>query len=458
MKDKALMNKLRVFWTNVKSSLWFVPTTIVIVAMALAVGLIELSTLIDRELLLRYPRVFGVGADGSRGMLSAIAGSMITVAGLTFSLTIAALAQASNQYTPRILRAFMRDRANQFVLGVFVGIFAYCLIVLRTIRGGDEGGFVPSLAVLFGLLLALVSIGALVFFIHHIASSLQASSIVSNVAEETLEAIERLFPQELGEAADEGERQAASETAAHEDWRAVPSLNNGYIQSVDTEELLAFARTYGVIIRMERGIGQFTVKGDALVSFAGARRFDDKIVAQLNDIYTINHFRTIEQDAPYGIRQIVDIALKALSPGVNDTTTAIFCIDYLGAILAQLARRRISAPYRTDGGKVRVITKSTNFTLLVATSFDQIRGSGAGNVAVMRRILGAIKIIARQTPNAGRREVLREQAQLVSTLADRTLEGAYEREQIKGRVIETLAALETQRHDAAAVPVNRVRY
>jgi uncharacterized membrane protein len=218
---------------------------------------------------------------------------MITVAGLTFSLTIAALAQAPSHYTPRILRTFMRNRANQFVLGMFVGIFAYCLIVLRTIRGGDEGGFVPSLVVLFGLLLALVSIGVLVFFIHHITSSLQASSSVSNVAEETFATIERLFPQELGEAADEGEKQEATEADRREEWRELPSLKNGYIQSVDTEELLEFARKHDVVVRMERGIGQFAVKGDALISLEGGGKFDNGVIAELNDIYTIKHFRTL---------------------------------------------------------------------------------------------------------------------------------------------------------------------
>ena len=149
----------------------------------------------------RWPRLFGAGAEGSRGLLAAIASSMITVAGVTFSITIVALALASSQYTSRILRNFMRDRTNQTVLGVFVGVFAYCLVVLRTIRGGDEGAFVPALAVLGALLLAFVAIGFLIFFIHHIAASIQATSIIAAVAGETFEAVDRLFPTEVGDAA-----------------------------------------------------------------------------------------------------------------------------------------------------------------------------------------------------------------------------------------------------------------
>lgn len=192
LRLKSLLGELR-------SSLWFVPTLMVVGAGALAVGLIEVDARLNRELLTNFPRLFGAGAEGSRGMLSSIAGSMITVAGVTFSITIVALSLASSQYTPRILRNFMRDRANQTVLGVFVGIFTYCLIVLRTIRGGDENLFVPSLSVVVGVILAVVGIGFLIFFIHHIAASIQASNIIASVAEETIKTIDKLFPQELGE-------------------------------------------------------------------------------------------------------------------------------------------------------------------------------------------------------------------------------------------------------------------
>lgn len=159
------MNKIKQLWAALCSSLWFVPIVMVFGSLALALILVEIDGGLDREFLAEYPRIFGAGADGARGMLTAIAGSMITVAGLTFSLTIASLATVSGLYTSRILRNFMRDRRNQFVLGSFVSIFAYCLVVLRTIRGGDEGRFIPSLAVWFGLLLALLSIGVLILFI-----------------------------------------------------------------------------------------------------------------------------------------------------------------------------------------------------------------------------------------------------------------------------------------------------
>jgi len=195
------MNKLKALWLTLDSSLWFVPTLMVLAALLAAYGLVHLDAAIGTAWTARYPLLFGAGAAGARGMLSAIASSMITVAGLIFSLTLATLAQVASQYTSRLLRNFMRDRTNQVVMGFFVSIFVYCLVVLRTIRGGDEGSFVPSLAVAFGLLLALVSIGRLIFFIHHIASSIQAANIVAGVAAETEKLLDKVFPERLGAAA-----------------------------------------------------------------------------------------------------------------------------------------------------------------------------------------------------------------------------------------------------------------
>ncbi len=189
------MNKLKRLWSDLRASFWFVPSLIVGGSIALAMVLIEADSAGSHRWLARWPRVFGAGAEGARGMLSTIAGSMMTVVGVTFSMTLVTLALASSQYTSRILRNFMGDRVMQVVLGIFTGIFTYCLIVLRTIRGGDEGEFIPSLAVAFGVVLAIGGIGILIFFIHHIASSIQASRIIASVADETMMAVDRLFPE-----------------------------------------------------------------------------------------------------------------------------------------------------------------------------------------------------------------------------------------------------------------------
>jgi uncharacterized membrane protein len=193
------MLKLRMVWEQLRSSFWFLPGVIVLAAVLLALFLVQLDLSLQEKqaLYAEWPMLLGSGAEGARSLLSTVASSMITVAGVVFSITIVALSLASNQYTSRVLRNFMRDRVNQAVLGLFLGIFAYCLMVLRTIRGAEETIFVPSVAVLFGLLLAFVGIAVLIYFIHHIAMSIQAVNILAEVAVESLSAVEQLFPDKL---------------------------------------------------------------------------------------------------------------------------------------------------------------------------------------------------------------------------------------------------------------------
>lgn len=416
-----MIPKLRHWWQELRSSFWFVPAVIVLGAVELATGLIALDANVELHFDKAWPLLFGAGAAGSRGLLTAVASSMITVAGVVFSITIVALSLTSSQYTSRVLRNFMRDRANQVVLGVFVGIFAYCLVVLRTIRGGDEGAFVPSLAVLGGLALAFVGIAFLIYFIHHISLSIQASSIIATAAEETIAAVDRLFPKGLGDDADDGADGNPAALPADRAWSAVGSPKTSYIESVGEDALLAFARKRGTVVRMERGIGEFVVEGTPLASVAGPGHPDEETAAELTGIYVISRQRTVQQDAGFGIRQIVDVALKALSPGVNDTTTAVMCIDYLGAILARLAVRGIPTPYRRDEGELRVIARGPSFESLLAEAFDQIRQNADGNVAVLARLLQSLETVAGRTANARRRQALREQANLITAAAERTI-------------------------------------
>lgn len=438
-----MVNKLKQFWTSLRASLWLIPGAMIIVSIALALVLIEVDSRINAEWLKNYPRLFGMGADGSRGMLTAIAGSMLTVATLAFSLTLSAVTQASGQYTPRIFRNFIRDRANQFVLGYFVSVFAFCLLVLRTIRGADEIRFVPALAVIVGLLLALGGIVALIFFFHHIADSLQISKIIDNIVEETNESIERLFPEKLGEAAtveEKSETRRAEETKV---WRKIPALEAGYLQNVDTDGLLEFAVENKILLRMRHGIGQFAGRGATLAEIAPDTEtanwqasVDEKKITEINDFFSLDRFRTIEQDVGFGIRQLVDIALKALSPGVNDTTTAITCIDFLGEITGEIARRKMPAKIRSKANVPRVIVVAPDFESYVVTAFDQIRISGKANHAIFERLLSAIMFVAECATDENRRAVLRRQIDLISEYAEQTLETEYEKEKVRLKAAE----------------------
>ena len=282
----------------------------------------------------------------------------------------------------------MRDRVTQVVLGIFAGIFTYCLIVLRTIRSGDEGRFVPSLAVLVGVVLAIGGIGALIFFIYHVASSIQASSLVASVADETMMAVDRLFPGKLGQGPVNDDENQGRLLLPERNWQAVPAKRNGYIHSVDNAALLRLAREHKTIVRMERGIGHFVVRDTPLAWLALEGPPEKEVIAALQEAYSIGRHRTLEQDSAFGIRQIVDMALRALSPSTNDTTTTVMCVDYLSTILARLVSRDIPTSHRYEEGELRVITIGPSFASLVAESFDQIRDNAKGNVAVMLRMLG----------------------------------------------------------------------
>ena len=437
------------WWQEIRSSFWFAPAVIVLASVGLAVLLIVVDKTIDLPVVEQWPLLFGAGTDGSRGLLTAVASSMITVAGVMFSVTIVALALTSSQYTSRVLRNLMRDRSNQVVLGVFVGIFAYCLVVLRVIRGGDEGGFVPSLAVLGSLVLAFLGIACLIYFIHHISMSIQASSIIASAAEETIVAVDRLFPQGMGEDVEEDADDGLEISPAETAWSSVPSRRTGYIESVAGDSLLEFAREHELIVRMERGIGEFIVEGTPLVSVSGSEGLDEDATGTINAVYVIGRHRTVTQDPGFGIRQLVDIALKALSPGINDTTTAVMCVDYLAAILVRLAPRQIATDRRMDKGELRVLARGPNFESLLADAFDQIRQNATGNVAVLKSLAQALEIIARPTEQSGRREALRKQADLIAEMTERTITSPHDRMGVEDALLRLSQVLSTDKRTTA---------
>jgi uncharacterized membrane protein len=286
---------------------------------------------------------------------------------VVFSVTIVALSLAADAYSPRVLRTFMHDRPTQVAFGVFVGIFAYCLVVLRTVRGSDSDAqpFVPSLAVFGALVLALLGVWVLVYFIHHVAVAIQVSSILARIARETRRAIERLFPEDLGEDEDD----SAEEPMPLElGWRTLPARRSGYIVSVDAEGLLAFARSRGVVVRMERAVGDFAIESQPLASLAGGT-------------------------ADVGVQQIVDVATRALSPGINNPSTAQMCIDHLSALLVRLAQRRIPSRLRREGKELRVIACGPTFESLTALVFEPLRRYAQRNPEVLESLERAARAV-----------------------------------------------------------------
>jgi uncharacterized membrane protein len=384
------MHRLRTLWWGLKGSLWFVPSLMVLVAGGLAAALVAAEGALGLDLAGALPRLFGAGAEGARAMLSAIAGSMITVAGVVFSVTLVALSLAATQYSPRVIRTFMHDRPTQSVLGVFVGVFVYCLIVLRTIRGGDDGSFVPSLAVFGGMVFALVAIGFLVFFIHHLAGAIEASSILARLALATTHSIDVLYPPLEGSDAENEEAGRLLATRITR-WIAVPADCTGYIVSVDKEGLRECARSLGCVVRMESTTGDFVIQGQPLVSLSSGTVPTKEQCAALNNRFSVDRLRTIEQDVAYGLQQIVDVALKALSPGINDQTTAIMCIDRIGEIMVRLADRRVQENYFLRDSTLELIAADRSYESFLHLAFDAVRIAAAAHRQVLERLAWALE-------------------------------------------------------------------
>ena len=268
------------YWDRLRSSFWFVPAIMAAAAVALAFATVALdkAVTVDRWLQAQSWTYTG-GAEGASLVLGTIASSMITIAGVVFSMTLVALSLASSQLGPRLLRNFMRDTTNQLVLGTFVATFVYCLLVLRTIRRADEVAFVPHLSVTFGVLFALVSLGVLIYFIHHVSVSIQADEVVARVGAELVQGIDRLFPEQMGHAEPRpaGAPSHAGLTAEFDrEARPVGAAEDGYLQFIDTDALMTLATQEDVLFRLERRPGQYVVMGCALVMVGPGDRVTER--------------------------------------------------------------------------------------------------------------------------------------------------------------------------------------
>lgn len=405
-------------WERVRSSFWFLPAVMAGGAMVLAFATVALDTVVTDWLTLDWGLTFTGGAEGASSLLGAIAGSMITIAGVVFSMTLVALSLASSQLGPRLLRNFMRDTTTQMVLGTFVATFLYCLLVLRTVRRAEEIVFVPHLSVALGVLLAVVSVGVLIYFIHHVSVSIQANEIVARVGRELIEGIDRLFPETIGRGAprlpteppdaeflDRFDREA----------RSIGSAGDGYLQFVDGDALVAFAMQEDVVIRLVRRPGDYVVATRPLALVWPGNRVTDQLIERVNSAFALGNQRTSGQDIEFAVNQLVEIAIRALSPGLNDPFTAMTCVDRLGSALCRLAERDMPSPYRHDAqDQLRVITPVFTFPDITDAAFNQIRQYGRSSTAVTIRLLETIAEIAGSAHRPEDRAVLLRHARMIA--------------------------------------------
>lgn len=411
---------LRSILLAVRSSYWFVPSLMALVAMLLGAGMVWLDVRLGIEWLGGISWYQQIGADGAREVLSTIAGSMITVAGVVFSITIVALSYASSQYGPRVLTNFMTDRGNTVTLGTFIATFLYSLVVLRTIHGGNEG-FVPQLSVIGALLLAICSIVVLIYFIHHASQEIHINHVVARIGEQLVADAGRRFPALIGE---EPEQDAKPCWPPARSWSMVQSAATGYLQSIDEDALMRLAVRHDLLIRLRYRPGDFAMAGRGLADVTPAERLDDDVADALRECFTTGKKRTPENDIMFLVSELVEIAARALSPGVNDPMTAVTCLDWLGAGATEFARRQLPHPVRVDGaGTPRVLALPANFAHFVESSFGRLRHYVAPDMIVglhFLRVMGEVGAACRREHQT---HLLRSQTAQFADLAAEKLSG-----------------------------------
>ncbi len=404
-------------WEQLRTSYWFIPSVMAVLATALSFVTVHMDTILKAKWVRATGWIWAGGPEGARNVLATIAGSTITVAGVVFSITIVSLTLASSQFGPRLLRNFMADRATQVVLGIFVSTFLYCLLVLRTIRGTDAATFVPFLSVTSGLLFAVVSVGFLIFFIHHVSSSILAENLIGRVAVDLQESIARLFPETLGEGGAEEEMSAAEEKLpglTEEPAHELHSKGSGFVQGVDGEQILKLATEKDLLVRLYRRPGDFIAKGSLLAEVWPKEKASVKVSEELQRTVLLGRHRTPTQDLEYSIDQLVEVAVRAMSPGINDPFTAITCIEWLGVALLQMGARKFPARQRKDEqGVVRVIADGTSYAGIAAACLNQIRQFGCASVAVTIRLLDVLERVSHEIANEEHRRELGRHAQLI---------------------------------------------
>ncbi|MCL4302168.1 MAG: DUF2254 domain-containing protein [Anaerolineae bacterium] len=405
--------KLQNVWENVSDSLWFVPTILALLAVFLSSILLEADRILAESKSPLVPFLFSGTADAARALLSVIAGSLITVISIVFSITIIALQQAASQFSPRVLRLFTANRSNQIIIGVYVATFIYSLLVLRSIRSQTESlgsGFVPALGVTVAIFLAVVCFGLLIYFLHHTSQSLQVGVIVDELRRDVIAQIDALYLVGSGEALLTDELSQPVEQGKSSCY--IHSNQTGFVRKINEDMLLnaSFGQAKWCWIRTR--VGDFATCGGILAELdvGGEAEQRGKLADHIRAAFVIDTVPSLKQDPMFGIRQLVDIALKALSPGINDPTTAEHVLYHLGDILGRLAMGNFPPKERNaKTGQTRVIFSQSTWADFVEAAFSQIRREAADDVHVTSTLLQVLHGLALRLPPGRRSQAIRHQ-------------------------------------------------
>jgi uncharacterized membrane protein len=426
-------------WFDIKDSLWYRPAIMTVMAIILSFITIGLDNALFQEHRFEAWWLFEGGAEGARGVLSAIAGTTMTVATTAFSFTLVALQLSSSQYSPRIVRNFTGDRSNQLVIGIFVSTFVYSLLVLRVVRSefGDQERFVPAISVTIAMLFAMVSIAALIYFFHHATRTIQASVIITRTTEQAATVIGSARDRLLEDASWHLSSSPIPRPPRLRPIGIVRGKNSGYVQKIRHDRLLRLAVEHNAFIEVSVHPGDFLLPNDPrLVIWAypeqseAERRAKEKdeedegeeeqeengsVIDAFGGLIEVGLERTLEADIVFGLQQVSDIALRALSPGVNDPNTAIDSIDRIGELLVQLeAASGLESARIDEDGVMRVVHPEIRWDEMVQGTFMQLRHYAAGDmgaaVAIIR-IAGRLRAHVRPESRDELEIVARDMAQ-----------------------------------------------
>ena len=378
-----------------RTGFWFLPMLMLIAATCLALFLLHVDRSLDPGTATSLKWAYSGGPEGARSLLSTIAGSMITAASVTFSLASVALSIASQQYGSRVLRNFMRDRITQVLLGTFVATFIYCVLVVRAIRGSDvSGGFVPAVSVTCAIALSLISLMLLIYFIHHVSASIQASHIIRVIAEDLEGAIPKLYPSEAVDR--QGKETEDSPGRLKQSERAFLTLQaSGYLQTVDLDTLLRVACEKDLVCQLFVKPGDHLLAGAPIAEIRGPSALDADTRKTLRSAFYVDRQRTPAQDIRYQFQQLSDVVIRALSPGINDPFTAINGIDELAAAMLLFVQgTRVRERRHDKDGHLRLVAPTTHAGELLRNTVGHIAIYAAGDEFVMASLHRVLDVVA----------------------------------------------------------------
>lgn len=383
------MNKIWFKWSELKATFWFIPVIIIIIAVLLSVGLVYIDGLISFSQNGLSRLFFVKSSNSARSILATISGAMIGVAGTVFSVTLVALSLASSQFGPRLIKNFMYVRLNQVVLGSYISTYLYCLLVLNAVRDGDHYTFIPSLSILVAILAAATNIILLIIFIHRIAISIQADKVVSDISDFIFKQLEKMFPDKMAQGNEGDESFDSSNAIARYTKRiSIKSPKSGYLNYVDNETLIEIITKNKALLELYYRPGGYLVENMEIGLLYTHEDWDKDELKKILNQLVIGKTKTSQQDLEYSVHQMVEIAVRALSPGVNDPYTAITCIDNLTATLCYLAQAKFPSKYCFDEEKnLRIIADTVDFQGVLDAAFHQIRQFSGGNTAVIIRLM-----------------------------------------------------------------------